>query len=66
MRTKRLHPVRRILVYGGNKTLGPILFIFGKFNIYYVSGYGIFDEYDLAIHSRKRFTLRCVILYQNF
>jgi hypothetical protein len=65
MRTKRLHPVRGIRMISSDKPFGPVLFIFGKFNIYDISWYGIFYKDHLAIHPGDGFTLRGIILHQD-
>lgn len=56
MRTKGLYPIGRVLMPGRNETFRPILFIFGKFNIYDVSGYDILDKDHFSIHAGQGFT----------
>jgi hypothetical protein len=65
MRAKGLYPVRRILMPGCDETFRPILFIFGKFNIYDVSGYDILDKDHFSVHAGQGFALSSIIFNED-
>ncbi|HVW60324.1 MAG TPA: hypothetical protein VHC48_09825, partial [Puia sp.] len=62
---KRLYPVRRVLMPGGDETFRPIFFIFGKFNIYDVSGYDILDKDHFPVHAGQGFAFSGIIFNEN-
>jgi hypothetical protein len=65
MSAKGFDPVGGILTKGGDKTFGPVFFVFRQLQVYDIAGDGILNEDDLTVHPGQGLAFRGIMLNQD-